>query len=174
MSRHDLTQAQRQCCIDTTDQVLQRARQLFCMTLPSIDMRFDLRGSTSGMYVVQGAQRWFRFNPIIFSAYFTESLAQTIPHEVAHYVCDCRYGIKNIRPHGIEWQRVMLSLGVRPQTRSHYDIDELPLRRQRRFRYRCGCTHHQLSCTRHNKIHADQVQYHCLKCGEKLVYAGLD
>jgi len=138
---------------------------MFQFSPASVAVTFDLTGSAAGMYRVHGAERVIRYNPYIFAKYFANNLAVTVPHEVAHYVTDRLYGLRNIRPHGVEWKTVMRSLGADPCVTASYDLSGVPVRRQRRFSYRCECSTHQLSSCRHNKIQRGQSSYLCRRCG---------
>ncbi len=53
-----------------------------------VPVRFELQGRAAGMYRVHKGERVIRYNPYIFSKYFDDSLANTVPHEVAHYITD--------------------------------------------------------------------------------------
>ncbi len=141
---------------------------MFQFSPASVAVTFDLTGSAAGMYRVHGAERVIRYNPYIFAKYFANNLAVTVPHEVAHYVTDRLYGLRNIRPHGVEWKTVMRSLGADPCVTASYDLSGVPVRRQRRFSYRCECSTHQLSSCRHNKIQRGQSSYLCRRCGSAI------
>lgn len=160
-------QQQEQVC-RATDACLRQAGKIYHYDFTPVPVRFDLRGRAAGMYRVQHGQRHIRYNPYIFSKYFDDSLVTTVPHEVAHYVTDMLYGLRNIRPHGVEWQEVMRSLGAEPRVTGQYDLQDLPVRRQRRFTYRCDCTTHLLSTCRHNRVHRGKAVYHCRRCGMAL------
>jgi len=147
---------------------LQQAGQLFQFSPQSVAVTFDLTGSAAGMYRVRGAERVIRYNPYIFAKFFANNLAVTVPHEVAHYVTDRLYGLRNIRPHGAEWKTVMHSLGADPSVTARYDLSGVPVRRQRRYSYRCECSTHQLSSCRHNKIQRGQSSYLCRRCGSAI------
>ena len=113
-------------------------------------------------------QREIRYNPYIFSKYFDDNFATTIPHEVAHYVTDIIYGLKNIKPHGREWKEVMDAFGANASVTADYDLAGLPLKRQAVFTYQCDCREHQLSTTRHNKITKRRYKYTCNYCKQVL------
>lgn len=147
---------------------LQQAGQMFQFSLGSVAVTFDLTGSAAGMYRVRGGERVIRYNPYIFAKYYANNLAVTVPHEVAHYVTDRLYGLRNIRPHGAEWKAVMRSLGADPRVTASYDLSGVPVRRQRRFSYCCECSTHQLSSCRHNKIQRGQSRYLCRRCGSAI------
>ena len=152
-----------------TEHFIKLAEKRYDRHLPNLPVQFNLMGRASGMYVVRNNERYFRFNPYLFAKYFDEALLQTIPHEVAHYVTDVIYGLSTIRPHGNEWQLVMRDFGVEPRVTGRYDLTGIPVRRQQRFSYSCGCMDHQVSCNRHNKIRAGKMAYYCRNCGDPIV-----
>jgi SprT protein len=145
---------------------------MFQFSLETVAVTFDLAGSAAGMYRVCRGERVIRYNPYIFAKYFENNLAVTVPHEVAHYVTDRLYGLRNIRPHGVEWKTIMRSLGAEPRVTARYDLTGVPVRRQRRFSYRCECSTHQLSSCRHNRIQRGQSSYLCRRCGSAIVLSG--
>ena len=163
-----ITTPQKQQIIERVAELLLQSAQHFDRSFKPIDIRFDLSGRVSGMYVRKHKQRYLRFNPYIFSKYFADSLTSTVPHEVAHYVADMIFGLRNIRPHGREWQAIMHKLGVEPRVTGNYDLDGIPVKRQRRFAYVCNCMSHQLTTVRHNRIVKKQARYFCRKCGVAL------
>ena len=163
-----ITSSQQQEIIERVSDLLQQCQQYFNQPFKPIEIRFDLRGKTSGMYVVKNKQQYLRFNPLIFSKYFEDSLNNTVPHEVAHYVSHVLFGIKNIRPHGKEWKSIMHTLGAEPRVTGDYDLSGIPVKRLRRFKYVCNCTAHELTTVRHNRILRRKSQYFCLKCKGKL------
>jgi SprT protein len=116
------------------------------------------------MYRVHRGERRIRYNPYIFAKYFEDNLANTVPHEVAHYITDLRYGLGNVRPHGREWQSIMHALGAEPVVTCRYDLSGIPVRRQIRYQYRCDCTTHRISTARHRRASSGQVRYFCKHC----------
>jgi len=155
-----------------TERCLRRAGQICRRDFSPIPVTFDLTGRSAGMYRVQRGRRSIRYNPYLFAKYFEENVAVTVPHEVAHYVTDVLYGLHRVRPHGLEWQSVMRYLGVEPRATGDYDLSGIPVRRQRRFDYACGCATHRLSARRHNKVHRGEALYRCRRCGGPLVFSG--
>ena len=148
----------------STAECIALAGRIYDQAFPLIPVRFDLNGRAAGMYRVRDNNREIRYNPYIFARYFDDNLATTVPHEVAHYVVDLLYGAARVRPHGIEWQQVMLALGAEPSVTGRYDLSGMPVRRQKRYDYRCACMTHQISTARHNKILRGSAHYHCRKC----------
>jgi SprT protein len=161
-------QQQQQVCRETLA-CLQRAERLFTLGHKPIPVLFDLGGRAAGMYRVDRRRAVIRYNPYIFARHFEYGLQTTVPHEVAHYITDRLYGLAHVRPHGREWRAVMRALGVEARATGRMDLDGLPLRRQRRFTYRCACTTHRLSACRHNRVTAGRARYHCRACGGELV-----
>ena len=172
MSVQPIDPSQQRQVVAATHACIQRAEQLFerKFLLPLI--RFDLRGRTAGMYRLRWQQHEIRYNPYLFGKYFDDNLANTVPHEVAHYLVAEMHGWRNIRPHGAQWQAVMRRLGVAPQVTCRYDLTDIPQRSQRRFSYVCNCTTHRLSCVRHNRVQGGLGKYLCRQCRQPLVYAG--
>jgi SprT protein len=171
-----LSAEQQQIVIDETISYIKQAIDLFNIRDKAVDIIFDLKGRSAGMYrvkinrglVFSRQQRAIRYNPYIFSKYFDDNFATTIPHEVAHYVTDIIYGLKNIKPHGREWKEVMDAFGANASVTADYDLAGLPLKRQAVFTYQCACREHQLSATRHNKITKRRYQYTCNYCKHPL------
>ena len=155
-----------------TDSCLRRAGEICRREFAPIPVSFDLSGRSAGMYLVRHGRRCIRYNPFLFAKYFEDNLAVTVPHEVAHYVTDMLYGLTRVRPHGMEWQAVMRALGAEPRACADYDLAGVPVRRQRRFAYACGCATHRLTTQRHNKVHRGEALYRCRRCGGPLVFAG--
>lgn len=171
MSIEPIGAQQRQRVCATTLEYLQRAERLYELGHRPIPVSFDLHGRAAGMYRVVRRRTIIRYNPYIFSRYFEHGLRATVPHEVAHYITDRLYGLANVLPHGKEWQSVMRALGAEPRASARLDLTGIPLRRQRRFTYRCDCTAHQLSSCRHNRVTNGTARYHCRHCGAELVPA---
>lgn len=163
-------QCQQQVRIATGD-VIRRARRIYSHDLPMIPVQFDLKGRAAGMYRVHGKNRVIRYNPYLFAKYFDDNINTTVPHEVAHYVVDVLYGAHRVRPHGTEWQQVMLALGVEPSVTGNYDLSGVPVRRQHRHSYQCACSVHQISTARHNKIQHGKARYYCRNCKSQLTSA---
>lgn len=167
-----ITERQQEQVVTATRHCIERAGKLLQQKFALPPVTFDLRGRAAGMYRVYRDRRQIRYNPYIFGKYFTDNLTNTVPHEVAHYLTDMLYGLRNIRPHGREWQAVMRVLDAEPNVTCHYDLTGVPLRRQRRFSYRCACSAHAVSAVRHNRVQRGSGSYVCRQCCTPLVYAG--
>lgn len=152
-----------------TSRFLRLAGEIYMRAFPEIPVHFDLSGRSAGMYRVRGAQRMIRYNPHFCAQYFQDSLAVTVPHEVAHYVTDCLYGLRNIRPHGREWKAVMQAFGADDSRTCNYDLKGVPHRTERRHAYRCACGLHHFSTRRHNQVQYRDVRYICRTCRSDIV-----
>ena len=151
-----------------TADFIRRASRIYSQDLPIIPILFDLKGRAAGMYRVHGSNRVIRYNPYLFAKYYDDNITTTVPHEVAHYVVDILYGAHRARPHGAEWQQVMLALGVEPSVTGNYDLSGVPVRRQQRHSYQCACSIHNISTARHNKIQRGKARYYCRSCKSQL------
>ena len=173
-----LSSDQQQKVVDKTRVYIEQASDLFNLKDKPVEISFNLKGRSSGMYrikygkglIFSQQQREIRYNPYIFSKYFEDNYATTIPHEVAHYVTDLIYGLKNIKPHGKEWKAVMHAFDADASVTANYDLSGIPLRRQSLFTYRCDCREHQLTSIRHNKIKKRRFQYYCNYCKQTLKF----
>ncbi len=173
-----LSAEQQQKVVNKTRAYIEQASELFNLKDKAVEISFNLKGRCSGMYRIKYGkgrifirkQREIRYNPYIFSKYFEDNYTTTIPHEVAHYVTDIIYGLKNIKPHGREWKAVMHAFGADASVTANYDLSGIPLKKQSLFTYQCDCREHQLTSIRHNKIKKRRYQYYCNVCKQTLKF----
>jgi len=153
--------------IRRTLQLIEKANQAFGLSIKPPDISFDLKGQAAGMvkFPTTGVIQ-IRFNRTLLEENQQHFFAQTLPHEVAHLVARTRYG-SGIRPHGSEWQQVMLFFEAKPQRCHSYNISNLRTRKMKRFNYRCKCQKHQLTTIRHNRVLRGQT-YLCRYCATPL------
>ncbi|KXF80139.1 SprT family zinc-dependent metalloprotease [Enterovibrio coralii] len=132
--------------------------------LPVPAIRFDIRGKTAGMALLQ---RWvLRFNPVLLAENSEAFFQEVVPHEVAHLVVFSQFG--KVKPHGKEWQAVMFRVfGIQPKTTHSFDITSV---QGKTFLYRCACDEMALTVRRHNKVQRQQAQYICRRCKQPLTY----
>lgn len=158
---------------EETYRLLEQAKPLFRQAgraSPEVHLRFDLRGQTAGQVVWQHKRPvHIRYNLAMAEMQLAAFMAETVPHEVAHVVVrSCHRGA---RPHGPEWRAVMHFFGIDRPTRCHqFTLPSGSARRQRRWPYRCACSEHQLSTTRHRRVQQAGNRYLCRCCGETLIY----
>lgn len=93
-------------CADLID----AAEALYSITLPHIDISFNLRGTVAGWAGRENGKYWMKFNSdMIANDSFDHILNDAISHELAHIVCYFNpYLGKN---HNYGWQQVCKSLG---------------------------------------------------------------
>ncbi len=168
MHDYTLSTLQKDTVIHRTHTCIDQINQELSLNLEYIPVLFDLKGRASGMFVVKNGTSYIRYNEIIFSRYFEDSLHSTTAHEVAHYACYAQYARKQIKPHGQEWRYFMSLLNVKAEVTSRYDLDGLPLRQQIRHLYACNCMQHSITTTRHNRIQKNRVIYRCKNCYQPL------
>lgn len=169
MSSKSIDTAQQAQVRQATQACIARAAGLFERDFTMPPVQFDLSGRAAGQYRVLRGQSAIRYNPWIFARYFEDNLNETVPHEVAHFVVDQLWGLRRVRAHGVEWRSVMHALGNEPRATARYDLTGLPVRRQRRFAYRCACQMHQITTCRHNRVQRGEARYHCRQCGQTLI-----
>lgn len=163
-----LESEQKEQIISATETCLFQAGELLERTFAPIAVYFDLKGRAAGMYKVNNVKRMIRYNPYIFARYFKENLSSTVPHEVAHYVVDVLYGLKNTQAHGKEWKNIMALLNADASVTCDFNLEGLPTRHYQRFDYTCSCKTHALTRIRHNRI-LKGAKYLCRNCKTELL-----
>ena len=169
-----LKNEQKQLVIEESQAYIQQATDLFKVKNATVDITFNLKGRAAGMYRVKrkifSQSREIRYNPFIFSKYFEDNFKTTIPHEVAHYISDLIYGLRNIRPHGKEWKEIMQAFGADAAVTAAYDLTGIPQRSKTLYTYQCSCREHQIGAIRHNRIEKQGSTYICNLCKQTLCF----
>ena len=89
-----------------------------------------------------------------------EEPLRTLKHELAHLVAHSRAGRKRIQPHGREWQRACVELGIPGEDRCH----ALPFaRRQVRKRFAYQCKNCAIVVPRVRPLARDSACFPCCK-----------
>lgn len=137
-----------------------------------------LRGRTGGTF---GYRRFDNKNVTlkfhsVFYAENSDYLDQVVAHEVAHLVVWAmftRNGVK-VKPHGREWQGVMVAFGVVPDTRHNYSCENLTTKTGNTVPYTCGCTDkvHDIGVIRHANIMKHSKRFTCRQCRQVIVGPG--
>ena len=129
---------------------------IFGRSFDDIPVVFDLRGRIAGQFQYRRRllhpEYRIRYNPWVFAVDLEHHLQDTVAHEVAHYLTQLLY--PRARPPGREWKGLMARFGATPRATSPYDLTGVPVRRQRRHLYGCGCDDrvHEVTSTRHNRM----------------------
>ena len=159
---------QQEQILTATENCLYQVSVVLERSFDPIPVFFDLKGRAAGMYKVKKSQRMIRYNPYIFARYFSENLTSTVPHEVAHYIVDVLYGMRNTQPHGKEWKTIMALLDADDSVTCDFDLKGLPTKNYKRFNYSCSCRTHELTSIRHNRV-LKGTRYLCRYCKQELV-----
>ncbi|MFT2111463.1 SprT family zinc-dependent metalloprotease [Marinomonas sp. 2405UD68-3] len=156
----------------STSQDLHKVHEKLCECLMSAEtyykrkfvmpvFNFKQRGKAAGTAHLQKNE--IRLNYFMYQQDPHSFINDVVPHELAHLIAYTLYG-SAIRPHGREWQSVMLyALSCVPSRTHSFDT---PTPKQA-FQYRCECQNHSLTIRRHNKI-LKGVVYVCKQCKSPL------
>lgn len=131
------------------------------ITMPTVSL--DLRGCSAGRAAPR--ENHMRLNAVLFRENYEDFLAHTIPHELCHLWHHQR-GLRG-RPHGREWQLLMLQMGVCPERTHRYDVSRARVRRRQKYAYRCGCGTHEVGAVVHHRLGRGK-RYRCRRCGQPL------
>ena len=135
-----------------------RAARQAGLTPRAPQLAFDLRGTRAGSVNHAGV---IRLNPVLLRENLPAFMAQTIPHEVAHWVV-FRWRPR-AGPHGPEWRQVMAWLGASARRCHDFDVARAQVRTLRSHRYLCACQTHEVSVIRHRRMQ-NGVIYRCRIC----------
>ncbi|MGR6501026.1 SprT family zinc-dependent metalloprotease [Shewanella sp. Koi 1] len=143
----------------------QQAEAYFKRTFPRPITQFTLRGRSAGTAHLQ--QNRLRFNPVLLQENSASFLAEVVPHEISHLLCFQLFG--KTKPHGREWQSMMLTLfKISPNTTHNFDTQSV---KGKDVEYRCACGPIRLSIRRHNKVLRGETRYLCKRCHSHLTLA---
>ena len=115
------------------------ANELFDLSLEVPYVDYLLKGSDAGR--ADSYNNSITLNGVLFKENFDEYMSDTIPHEVAHIVCDKRHGLirttqGGISSHGKEWKAIMVAFGCEPSRCHTLDTTRVK-RKMRKFSYFC-------------------------------------
>jgi predicted SprT family Zn-dependent metalloprotease len=129
-------QSKIQAVRNKVNECINDAERTFGITMPKVDVRFDLTGRAAGVAGMRYGVFYLRFNVNHMSLggqTWEHLLNDTVPHEVAHTVCQAfpKFG----RSHNDGWKRVCLALGG--NGRRCYSAEDAPeaVAKQRPFTY---------------------------------------
>ena len=91
-------------------ELTQKANQLYGITLPHIELQFNIKGTVAGYAQQRNGQYKMRFNQVMMlNEGWDHIITDTVPHELAHIVCFFKPSLG--RNHNYGWQRVCIALG---------------------------------------------------------------
>lgn len=147
--------------------LLKQAGKFYNKSFPPPTIFMDILGADAGQALPE--RNILRFNLVFFANGYAHYLEQIVAHEVAHLVAFHIFG-KRIRPHGKEWEEVMVKIFGLPALRCHsYDLSTTG---RYPYIYNCGCSDKKnfFSTTRHRRA-CKGIIYMCRSCGDKLQYS---
>ena len=126
---------------------------------------FSKRGKVAG---TANFGKWtLNFNKVLMEENPETFINQTVPHECAHLIA--RLLNKNIKPHGREWQNVIITLGGNPKRCHSYDTSNSAVYHKTKYLYKCDCQNHVVGPTVHKKMN-DGIKYNCRGCKSVLIF----
>ena len=159
-----MTTPWQQQTLNKVEQCYQIAEQQLKRHFKRPEISFKLRGKSAGMAHLQLNK--LRFNAHMLGENQHAFIDEVVPHEVCHLLCHQLFG--RVKPHGKEWQALMLNLyQLTPKTTHNFAVMRKP---QAEFDYQCQCGVIKLSIRRHNKVIRNQAQYRCKACLSTLKY----
>lgn len=140
-------------------------RESLSEPLPILPVHFNLKGSCAGSYVRQLStlEEHLRLNEELMFRFPSQVLDQTLPHEIAHYVCYHVYGDK-VPPHGREWRSIMIEFGCRPDT--YHRMPVVKAAHNRGWVYECRCGPRHLPPRQQELVYSSKGM-RCRKCKQK-------
>jgi SprT protein len=151
-----------QLVIQKVEQCIDHASCYFKQNFRLPIINFSQRGKIAGCARLQINE--LRFNPILLADNVDEFLEVVVPHEVCHLLAYRLFG--KVRPHGKEWQSLMLKLfDLKGQAYHQMDVAKVT---GKSFDYQCKCGPIELTIRRHNKVVKGQQTYICRKCKSPL------
>ena len=151
-----------QLVIQKVEQCIVHASACFGRNFVLPKISFNQRGKIAGCARLQINE--LRFNPVLLCDNVDAFIEEVVPHEVCHLLAYTLFG--KVRPHGKEWQGLMLELfELKGQTYHQMDVSKV---KGKSFKYQCECGPIELSIRRHNKVVRGVQTYICRKCKSPL------
>lgn len=145
--------------------------------LGRIPIKYDLRGTSAGMFCVRFGARFFRVNLVLAKENIDTYLKNTVPHEFCHYMVYERVGLRERyfqsmpKPHGYEWKKFMIQVfGLNPKRCHSYNTANAA---NRPYVYACACQEFHLSALLHRRIRSGQRR-HCCRCKMNIVFKRIE
>jgi len=139
-----------------------KAQGIYNMSFEIPKLEYNLTGFCAG-------QAWIdrlRFNMELCKTNESDFIAQTVPHEVAHYISRIMFGSYGMG-HKKYWKDIMRALGCEPRRCHSYDCSTVVRKRRtvKRYPFSCDCNgYYMLSSIKANRYGS----YTCRKCHSHL------
>lgn len=155
----NLLEQRKQEVLAKVQQLTLKAEQLYNITLPKIDVRFDLRGRVAGWAGQRGFNHYFmRFNvDMMVNKSWDHLLNDTVPHELAHIICFFR---RTDRGHGWAWKITCRALGGSGQRCHNEEVE-----------YAKGTTYYYVTTQGHT-VSVSQIIHRRIQKGSNYTYRG--
>lgn len=157
-----LLASNKQLLLTRVEECYQLAEQHLTIVLPRPEILFNQRGKIAGSAWLH--RNTLRFHPTIYQQNREHFLEHVVAHEVAHLIVWQQFG--RVRPHGKEWQAMMIAVFSLPPERTHqYDTDNIGIKT---IPYQCKCSILSFSVKRHNNV-LKGTSYLCRRCRQQLI-----
>lgn len=135
------------------------ATKLYGVDLSRLITKIEIKGTKAGTAQVVGGIPTMSLSIEACDKYSKEMAEVTIPHELAHIVCDLVH--TNTKSHGKEWYDICIALGGTGATTHNMELT--PTRKTRKFLYLdTQDEEHTLTIIRHNKLQNGKVASYCV------------
>ncbi|ETX11483.1 SprT protein [Marinomonas ushuaiensis DSM 15871] len=152
--------------IESVNLCFDKADAFFGNSFKRSSCNFKQRGRAAGTAHLQKNE--IRFNYFMYQQDPEIFISTVVPHEVAHIIVFQIYG-GNVKPHGKEWQAVMMKVyGIKPD-RTHTFDTPVP---KETYQYYCECQEHNFTKQRHTRS-LRGTQYICKNCKSTLQFLAI-
>lgn len=148
-------------------EVLCKLERLYGVQVEFPRITYDIRGGSCFGRAWRGKPR-IALNRTVMEAHFEDFVKKTVGHEVCHLVCFKKFPMA--KPHGREWKRMMVDIGLAPERCGNYEVAKQIKVSRKPYVYKCSCDTHYVGGLVQKKIFSG-LKYRCRKCGEHIVYS---
>lgn len=150
-SKKEIKEKKEQELVSTLSSLIERLSSSFPLAYSiaknkKISISFEKLGIVAGTCDSQGN---IEINEALPERY-PNQCQEVIAHELAHCLTNTLHS--NAQGHSKEWERMMKALGFEPKAHHNFDLEDLRLKTQKMFTYKCFCTTHNVSMEKHKEI----------------------
>jgi SprT protein len=150
---------------DKAQECIDLYNRKFRQDLKMPNQKWDLRGAVAGKW--NPRTHTLHWHPVLAAQNEEHYIAQTVPHEVAHFITRAMFG-PFPKSHGYEWKTTMHQLGVQAICYHNYDVVQVKKSRSP-YKYKCSCMEHMVGGIRHTKLQRG-IRYTCNRCKGTLTF----